>query len=101
MVATGGVAGAAGFSGAAGEVCGPFPQAVTLTANPITAAMRIQGVLENWLICSSTQKKSGYGHGGQRARGRQFSLNRAISPIFDAFSAFKCPLPRRNIACSV
>src|ERR1700678_2289482 len=97
MVATGGVAGAAALSGAGAGVCWPFPQAVTLTANAVRMAIRIHGVLKNWLICSSTQKKSDYGHGGQRARGRQFSLNSAISPIFDAFCAAKRPLPRRNI----
>src|ERR1700679_812268 len=96
-VATGGVAGAAAFSGAGGGVCWPFPQAVTLTANAVRMAIRIHGVLKNWLICSSTQKKSDYGLGGQRARGRQFSLNRAISPIFDAFCACKPALSRRSI----
>src|SRR5260221_3995334 len=60
MLATGGTAGAAGFSGAAGAWL--LPQAVTLTANAIRMAMRVQGVLENWLIWSSTQKKSDYGH---------------------------------------
>jgi hypothetical protein len=29
-------------------------------------------------------KKGGYGRHGRRARGRQFSLYRAISPIIDA-----------------
>src|ERR1700723_2930307 len=86
-----------GGAGAGGGVCWPFPQAVTLTANAVRMAIRIHGVLKNWLICSSTQKKSDYGLSGQRARGRQFSLNRAISPIFDAFCACKRPLPRRNI----
>src|ERR1700733_8576004 len=61
-VATGGVAGAAAFSGAGGGGCWPFPQAVTLTANAVRMAIRIHGVLKNWLICSSTQKKSDYGH---------------------------------------
>src|SRR5258708_670252 len=87
MLATGGAAGAARLFGGAGAW--PLPQAVTLTANAIRMAMRVQGVLENWLIWSSTQKKSDYGHIGQRARGRQFSLNRAISPIFDAIRQCK------------
>src|ERR1700733_7399094 len=61
MVATAGTAGAAALSGAAG-VCWPFPHAVITRANAVTVAMRIHGVLKNWLICSSTQKKSDYGH---------------------------------------
>src|SRR5258707_13776344 len=60
MLATGGTAGAAGFSGAAGAWL--LPEAVTLTANAIRMAMRVQGVLENCLIWPSTQKKSDYGH---------------------------------------
>src|SRR5258708_21490297 len=87
MLATGAGAGGAAFSGAAGAW--PLPQAVTRTANAIRMAMRVHGVLKNWLIWSSTQKKSDYGHIGQRARGRQFSLNRPISPIFDAVTPCK------------
>src|ERR1700723_2219151 len=62
IVATGGVTGAAALSVGAGvAACWPFPQAATHTANAVTVAIRIHGVLKNWLIWSSTQKKSDYG----------------------------------------
>src|ERR1700722_5765952 len=62
MVATGAGAGAAALSVAAGVApCWPFPQAVITTTSAVTVAIRIHGVLKNWLIWSSTQKKSDYG----------------------------------------
>src|SRR6267154_2462470 len=86
MLATGAGAVAAALSVAAGvAACWPFPHAAIINANAATVAIRIHGVLENWLIWSSTQKKKRLWPFGRRARGRQFSVNNAISPIFDAF----------------
>src|SRR6266436_5983140 len=63
MLATGAGAVAAALSVAAGvAACWPFPHAAIINANAATVAIRIHGVLENWLIWSSTQKKSDYGH---------------------------------------
>src|SRR5579859_1188269 len=61
-VATGAGADAAALSVAADvAACWPFPQAATHTAKAVTVATRIHGVLKNWLIWSSTQKKSDCG----------------------------------------
>src|SRR5882757_7222465 len=86
MVATGAGAGAAALSVAAGAAaCWPFPHAVITNANAVTVAIRIHGVLKNWLIWSSTQKKSDYGHSADAPGGGSLASNNAISPIFDAF----------------
>jgi hypothetical protein len=59
MVATGaGAAGAAALSVAAGVAVGwPFPHAVITNANAATVAIRIHGVLKNWLIWGPLHKK--------------------------------------------
>src|ERR1700690_3418111 len=90
LVATGGAAGAAALSVGAGVAAGwPFPQAATQTGNSGTGAMRIQGLLENWLIWSSTQKKSDYGQVADAPGGGSLASTGGISPIFDAVRV--CP----------
>src|SRR5882672_7785698 len=79
--ATGGVVGLSVAAGAA--ACCPLPQAASSRVIAATVDTRVHCVLKNWVIwILYTRKKGGYGRHGRRARGPQFSLYRAISPIF-------------------